>query len=317
MSRSTAESPTAPFGVRLALIALLPLLALAVYLDGQRYDPDLVELAPRQADALPGADLFPDRVAGLERAGQVRHFDKDTLYEYINGHDVYFIGAGFRGLAVSEYGDSGDGSPALVVNLYDMGAPLNAFGVLVDEAGDQEPVDVGAMGFRSGQGISFIQGPYYVQVSLFDDALSAEAAGADLTLRLAEQGNESDLVFQFPDFGEIASTRFVKQDYRGLEFLSDVLERGFERNGEEIQAFLLTGSEEEIRGLVEAFEAFFQEDEMPYQRIERNGLTYFRVHDPYEGEWFFVPLQTSLVGAYTPLDDGLIAAIEKFAGSNR
>ena len=38
------DSPTAPFGIRLALILLLPLLATALYLDGQRFDPDLVEL---------------------------------------------------------------------------------------------------------------------------------------------------------------------------------------------------------------------------------------------------------------------------------
>lgn len=317
MARPASDSPTAPFGVRLALIALLPLLALSVYLDGQRYDPDLVQLRPRQSSALPDPALFPETVAGLQRNGQVRGFDEDNLYEYINGHAEYFIGAGFRSLAVHEYGDTGDGQPALVVNLYDMSEPLNAFGVLIDEAGDQEAVDIGGMGFRNGQGLSFIQGPYYVQVRLFDDALSVDTAGADLARGLTEQEEDPGLAFGFPDLGNVTSTRFVKEYYRGLEFLNNVLERGFERNGAEIRAFLVRGSESEIGDLVGAFEAFFREDEMPYRRIDRKGLAFFHIDDPYEGEWFFVPLEDSLIGAYAPLDEALITAIERFAGSDR
>jgi len=317
MTEPVAESPTAPFAVRLALIVLLPLIALALYFDGQHYDPDLVQLEPRQAGASVAGDLFPPSLAGLQRAGQVRRFDKENLYEYIDGHAEYFIGAGFRALAVGEYGDSGNGQPALVVNLYDMGAPLNAFGVLVDEAGDQESADVGTMGFRSGQGVSFIHGPYYVQMSLFDDALPAEEAGADLAQSLAKEVKDPGLAFRFPDLGRVTATRFVKESYHGLEFLNEVLERSFERNGKEIRAFLAQGSAAEIGKLVAAFEAFFKEDEMPYQRIEQGELVFFSIEDPYEGAWFFVPLQASLVGVYAPLDDQLIAEIEKFAGNNR
>jgi len=317
MTEPVAESPTAPFAVRLALIVLLPLIALALYFDGQHYDPDLVQLEPRQAGASVAGDLFPPSLAGLQRAGQVRRFDKENLYEYIDGHAEYFIGAGFRALAVGEYGDSGNGQPALVVNLYDMGAPLNAFGVLVDEAGDQESADVGTMGFRSGQGVSFIHGPYYVQMSLFDDALPAEEAGADLAQSLAKEVKDPGLAFRFPDLGRVTATRFVKESYHGLEFLNEVLERSFERNGKEIRAFLAQGSAAEIGKLVAAFEAFFKEDEMPYQRIEQDELVFFSIEDPYEGAWFFAPLQASLVGVYAPLDDQLIAEIEKFAGNNR
>jgi hypothetical protein len=317
MAKLAAESPNAPFVVRLGLIALLPLIALALYIDGQHYDPDLVKLEPRQAGTSLTDDLFPVTLAGLQRAGQVRHFGKDDLYEYIDGHAEYFIGAGFRSLAVGEYGDTGNGQPALVVNLYDMGAPLNAFGVLVDEAGDQDSVDVGAMGFRSGQGLSFIHGPYYVQTSLFDKDLSAEAAAADLAARLAEQEKHPGLAFQFPALGEVVSTRFVKESYHGLGFLNEVLERSFERKGQEIQTFLVQGSEAEIDGLVRAFEAFFKEDEMPYRRIEQGGSMFFLVDDPYEGEWFFVPLQTRLLGVYAPLDDELVAQIKEFTANNR
>lgn len=317
MAASVPESPTAPFGVRLALIALLPLLALALYLDGQRYDPDLVELKPRQSVAGPEPTLFPEDLAGLPRAGAVRRFTEDNLYEYINGHAEYFIGAGFRGLAVGEYGSAGDGQPALVVNLYDLGEALNAFGVLVDEAGEQEAVEVGAMGFRNGQGLSFIQGRFYVQMSLFDDALSAETLGAALAGNLAGQVEKQDLAFRFPDLGTVTTTRFVKEDYRGLEFLNEVLERGFERDGREIHAFLVRATTEEIDVLIADFEAFFREDEMPYRRIERDGLSFYQIDDPYEGEWFFVPIGKRLLGVYAPVEPSLMEEIAVFADGGR
>jgi len=318
MAKPFAESPPAAFGIRLVLMVLLPLIALAIYLDGQRYDPDLVKLTPRSPDSLPTSALFPETLEGLPRLGQPRHFDKDNLYEYINGHAEYFIGAGFRGLAVGEYGDAGGDQPTLVVSLYDMGAPLNAFGVLVDEAGEQEAVDnIGTMGFGSGQGLSFIHGPYYVQMSLFNASLSAHAAGTELALRLAEQERDPGLAFRFPDLGKITSTRFIKDSYHGLEFLNGVLERSFERETGELKAFLIQGSAAETRDLVGAFESFFRDDEMPYQRIDREGLAFFRVEDPYESEWFFVPLDSGLIGAFTPLDEELMVAIEKFAENNQ
>ena len=101
MPVANPESPTAPPLVRALLIALLPILALLFYLDGQNYDPGLVDFQSGEATAFsPAADLFPETIAGLTRTGQIRRFGKDDLYEYINGHADYFIGAGFRGLAV-------------------------------------------------------------------------------------------------------------------------------------------------------------------------------------------------------------------------
>ena len=49
------------------------------------------------------------------------------------------------------------------------------------------------------------------------------------------------------------------------------------------------------------------------EKNEPHGLRFFVVEDPYEGSWFFVPLETQLVGVYGPLDDGAAAAMAAFA----
>lgn len=312
MAKSTAESPTASTPIRFLLLAALPLIATLLYLDGQHYDPGLLDFKAA-GNAESPADRFPDRIGDMERAGQVRRYDADNLYEYINGHAEYFIGAGFQDLAVGEYGDAGDGQPRVVINLYHLGKALNAFGALVQESGDQAPVEVGALGFRSGQGVSFIQGPYYVQISLFDPQIDALPAARDMAAHLARQVPATELGFHFPDFGPVLSTRFVRQYYRGMDFLNQVLERSYQRGDGEMQAFQVTGSEQEITALGDTLSAFLRDDGIPSSSEERAGLIFHRVEDPYEGEWFFVILPGQLLGVYSPLADDLSEAIARFA----
>jgi hypothetical protein len=313
MPKPLPQSPTAPAPVRLLLVLALPLVALALYLDGQDHDADLLQFEQRESPARALAVVLPARLAGLERAGQVRVFDKENLYEYINGHAEYFIGAGFRRLAVAEYGAAADGQPRLVVNLYDLARPLNAFGALVDEAGQQESVELGSLGFGSDQGVSFIHGPYYVQVSRFDPAVDALAAGRELAQTLASASPAADLAFRFPDLGTPTATRFVREYYRGMEFLNRVLERDFRRGEQELQAFLISAPNTEIRRVEEQLKQFLAGDRIPFQAEKRSGLRLVTVRDPYEGDWFFVPLEERLLGVYAPLDDALASALATFA----
>lgn len=304
--------PAAPVWVRLLLLLLLPLFALLLFLDGQDDDPGLLDLQPKTGMGSVGRDPFPPRLAGLDRNGQARSFGADDLYEYINGHADYFIGAGFETLRVGEYGSDGGGAPRLVINLYGMGSGLNAFGVLVEEAGERPAVEVGDLGFRSGSGVSFVRGPYYVQVSPFDPAVDGLRAARELASTLDRGAAGTPPAFHFPAFGTPVATRFVREYYRGMDALNRVLERTFEREGDRFDAFLLTGSGEEIEATVQALIGFLSEDGIPFVRVERNGLGFYRVEDAYEGEWFFVPLPGSLLGAYAPLDDRLARAVAAF-----
>jgi hypothetical protein len=313
MSRTNPLSPTAPAPVRWLLLLMLPLIALGLYLDGQHYDPGLLTLQPGSASPGAAAAPLPERLAGLARAGPLRAYTKDNLYEYINGHAEYFIGAGFQGLAVGDYGAGADGQPRLVVNLYDLGRPLNAFGVLVNEAGQQEAVTVGTLGFGNDQGVNFIHGPWYAQVSRFDPAVDAVAAARELAGTLADASPAGDLALRFPDLGTAGATRFVREFYHGWEFLNNVLERDFRRDDKDFKAFLVSAEGPRIGELVTTLEAFLQDEAIPLVHRERNGLSFRAVSDRYEGDWFFVPLEGRLLGVFAPLDDTLADAIAAFA----
>lgn len=309
MSRPAPNPPTAPLAIRLALLALLPLILLYLYLEGRDFEPDLLELRPAEDEI---GKVLPRRLGSLELAAPIRRYHKDNLYEYINGHAEYFISAGFQGLTVAEYGKDPEGQPQVVVNLYQMDSPLSAFGVLMNEAGTGTSLEVGALGFASDQGLSFIQGPTFIQMSLFDPALPGPELGRTLAAPLPGAGRV-DLSFGFPPLGKVLETRFVRESYRGLDFLHRVIERRFERDGRELDAFVVSASDGEIQGLTEALNRFIAHEGFPSRTETHQELSFRAVADPYEGDWFYVALPGNLLGVFAALNAALMEEIARFA----
>ncbi|MBF0309943.1 MAG: hypothetical protein HQL56_10480 [Magnetococcales bacterium] len=307
-----------PPWVRLVLLLLLPLLTLAIYWDGQRYDADLLDFtAARKEQGL--AALFPPRSGNFSRLEPVRHYGSENLYEYINGHAEYFRSAGFQQLAVGEYGPAGATQPMLVVDLFHMGEPLHAFGVLMDEAGEQAvPVAVGDSGFRVGGGLRFISGPLFVKMSTFSPQAEEQMlalAQAIHTLAGKRFGATAKAVFRFPELGRETGMRFIKESYRGMPFLNNCIEKSFVREGGEksFPTFLAPGKPENHAALLGKLEAFLQGEGISFETVSTQGLSFTRVRDPYEGEWFYVPLKEGLFGVFQPFDEELGRAIALFA----
>ncbi|GAB0056454.1 hypothetical protein SIID45300_00762 [Candidatus Magnetaquicoccaceae bacterium FCR-1] len=317
-SRMTADfSSPAVRRARILLLAILPLIALLIYLDGQRYDSGLLDFKKAGARLSPLMGLFPDQSAGLARQGEFQRFLKENLHEYVNGHAEYYLSAGFKELLVGEYGDAGAADkPRVVVDLFDMGKPLFAFGVLTGEGNNDGPeAGIGEMGFRDPRGLRFIMGPYYVKMTAFDDAVPLEEIGKSLVAAAGKSPGAMMTGFRFPEFGTAGATRFIKEKYRGLDFFNQVVERSFVWQGAGVQAFQAGGSKVESREIEERLTAFLQSEEIPVETVEKGGLTVHRVRDPYEGEWFFLRAGERLIGAFgLPLEDAW-SPLQRFVGS--
>ncbi len=281
---------------------------MGLYLEGQHYDPGLLRLEGKTGKGEETAALLPDSLGELRATGRVRRFNKDNLYEYINGHAEYYLSSGFRALAVGEYGKQADGQPDLVVNLYHMGQALYAFGVLMDEAGEgAQPVEAGSMGLLTSRGLNLIHGPYYAQFSTFNETVSLEQVARQLVQIMTDRlGEVAQLDLRFPDLGETVATRFVKEDYRGLGFLDNVLERSFQLDDRKLTAFLVQAPGPDITGLVTQLTGFLGEEGIPFAVREHNGVSYYQVQDPYEGDWFFLHRGAGLLGVFSPLDKSLL-----------
>jgi hypothetical protein len=89
--------------------------------------------------------------------------------------------------------------------------------------------------------------------------------------------------------GRVETTRFVKENYRGLAFFTRVLEQTLTGlpGAEPVRVFHPLGAS--AGPLEEQLRAFLTTEGVPFQvTAEANGARIWRVDDPYEGQWWLV-----------------------------
>lgn len=300
------------FTYRLLLIGLLPLIAFLLYFKGQHYDPALINFSSPQFTNDTMTDLFPAEISGLTRSGAVRTYTKENLFEYVNGHAEYFISAGFLKLGVGEYTLNTKDEPDIIVDIYDMGRRIQAFGLLTDESrGDLSELHQGTMGIRTPRGISFAKGQYYIKISAFNDNLSLDDFAEEIDKYIPGADDPLSGFARLPDLGDVVTTRFIKEAYRGVDFITNVVEREYDVNGNTVQVFLREGSEREIQNMITAFKDYFRNSDIPYTEEVKYGNTVYQISDPYEGDWVLIALPDALFGIYGSFDTAMINAILK------
>lgn len=72
------------------------------------------------------SDLLPDQVNGWEKQ-EDQIYNKETLFEYINGGAELYISYGFKEVLSRKYIKSGQ--PDILVELFDMNSSTNAYGI--------------------------------------------------------------------------------------------------------------------------------------------------------------------------------------------
>ncbi|MBF0606116.1 MAG: hypothetical protein HQL61_01020 [Magnetococcales bacterium] len=294
---------------RLLLVALLPVVGLTIYVTGQRYDPGLMNFKSAGSSVEGGAINFPREAGGFQLRGPVRTFNKDNLFEYVDGHAEYLINNGFVALYVAEYVAAGvaEGhSPDVVVDVYVMGKPEHAFGVLMDSApSDNNEVQVGLMGYKTENGVSFFAGSYYVHVTTFKEHSEVVSLAGAIHSALGVRAGTFSLFDRLPDIGRVVSTRYFKENYRGLDFIHNVIERRYEIDGKEVQVALVTGGKDVVDSLVSAFMTYFEKSGVTYGKSEVAGVIRYKVADKYEGDWFLIPSGDALFSVYGAVSDEL------------
>lgn len=307
---------------RIVLLGLIPCIAAVIYFRGQHYDPALIDFkgaggvagTPAAAPA-DKAVQAPEKqeIEGFRQVGDGHRYTRDNLYEHVDGHAEYFIGAGFMGLAVNDYARAGSKQEEIEVEVYDMGKGIQAFGVLSDESGDNpQPVSIGNMGFRTSGGVNFIKGRDYVKVTALNPAVPVlKFARAFSDTLPAGQDTFNKVFSRFPALGKIKKTRFVKDGYRGLDFLHNVIEREYAVGDKKVTVALMTGSAQEMKSLLASFMDYFRKSGIRYERTERDGGEAYKVMDKYEGNWFLIPAGSTVFGVFGTDDEEILKYFTK------
>ncbi len=182
------------------------------------------------------ADLLPKSGTATDwpLRAEPRSYDRATLYEYIDGAADLFLAYGFESLAHGEYRARGEYSGGVAreqklvtVDVYDMGAPVRAFGIFASERPAAATfLPAGQQGYV-GDGLgAFWVDRYYVKVSAVEGASDADVVLlAEATARVLPPGTGMPPELKrLPTTGRIAGTEgYVHQSALGHRFLQRVV----------------------------------------------------------------------------------------------
>jgi len=118
------------------------------------------------------AMLLPDRIDDWVRQDSPTTYDRETIFDYIDGAGEVYRSYAFEDVAVARYARSG--SPEITVELFDMGNAEDAYGVF-SYAREQEDSGIGGGFERKGSVLCFWQDRFYVCVAA--EQLATDAGG--------------------------------------------------------------------------------------------------------------------------------------------
>jgi hypothetical protein len=184
--------------------------------------PLLAVLLAAQAAAAPFPAPDCAAVPGWTQQGDLRSFDPETLFDYMNGNSEGYFAYGFTLMkGVTCVNTAGD---QLVIDVSQMGDPDRAWGFFVTNRDQRSPVErIGSAGQVLPRRATFAKGRYYAEIAASPDKDHREPLRAFVTALEALVPGEArvpDAVAWFPAEGlEPGSIRLVPESVLGLRQL--------------------------------------------------------------------------------------------------
>ncbi|MFZ5902824.1 MAG: DUF6599 family protein, partial [Chloroflexota bacterium] len=248
------------------------------------------------------------------------------LFEYINGAAETYLDYGFVICATAEYRPTDGRKIAVNIDIYDMGAIDNAFGIYSNGAfADANYVDLGTEGYLTESSADFFKDRYYVKATGYGKPKDvqqpvlalAKAVAANIA---AEPKRPSGETFM-PKENQIPRTlKYFRGNALGQSFLKDAFQATYQLTDGELidQPQLLVArleSPEKATEAVTRFKAFLAEA----GKILSEGPDRFVASDPYyktvavraTGKYFLCVLKAPSQEAAGKLTDAAIANLAK------
>jgi len=168
--------------------------------------------------AVGAAVAVPADVQGW-KAGAERTYDPTTIFDYIDGAGEVYRSYRFRSLAARRL--EREGKPSLVVDLFDMGSPEDAFGVFTHDL-DGEAQGVGQGSNYKGGLLSFWKDRWFVSITAEEETAETRAAVLALGRRIAAsipgEGRPPALLGLLPREGLLAERIRAFHDHLVLRY---------------------------------------------------------------------------------------------------
>jgi len=148
------------------------------------------------------AALLPEEIKGWKVAQEDRIYDRDTLYDYIDGGAELYLSYGFKRVVSRTYSTSG--RPDVVVDLFDMGTSQEAFGVF--SHGMETVDDMFGQGSLYTEGmLLFWKDRFFVSILAFPETPESKRAVLELSrtieTAIPEEGPLPEILALLPQQG--------------------------------------------------------------------------------------------------------------------
>ena len=250
------------------------------------------------------------QVSGWNLSPDIEVFNRDNLYERINGAAPLFFENNFQEMTSMIYTKEDD---YITIQAYRHATPEDAFGMYASERSSDMEHYPGIGGEAQGDeyGLYFFVGPIYVKMSANNESESVSAAmkagAAGLAEKIGYEGAYPPIINSFPGEGSIPySSAYITRNYIGHEFLKPVYTVNYELFGKKFQAFVIdAGTTENARQIVSDYFQFTKQDE---PLAEGNLL----IRDRYNGSIPIVWKGCYLIGAFDEKGDDFPKEIYDF-----
>jgi hypothetical protein len=199
--------------------------------------------SPAASDSVP-RDLLP-KPSGWKESEPSRTYAPDSLFEYIDGAAESFLAYDFRELIVDQLVREGSAAGSLTIEIYDLGAPRNAFGIYSAERyPDSRFIPAGTQGYYEEGSLNFLAGRYYVKMMCYDCGSAAEGFLTGLADSIAgkvpDKPGLPPILSAFPRSGLVAnSEKFIRRNFQGLSFLENGFQASYKVDNLEFECFII------------------------------------------------------------------------------
>jgi hypothetical protein len=222
--------------------------------------------------------------------GKVTLYDRDSLFDRINGESELYFPYGFEKLVYARYESRKDRSLALDADIYAMGSLLDAFGMFANyRRKDSTAAAIGVEGTISSSQMLFYQDRYLVRLQVTgattvgqDVLLACGKAIAQNLPRSTARPKELD-AFLVPAVVE-KSERYIASSLLGYEFFRRGLIADAVLGSDEAQVFLvLENSPDAARAAFDRYQAYLKTGGGSVRAAESSGRMSLEAVDPLYG----------------------------------
>lgn len=227
--------------------------------------------------------------------GKSLNFNKENLYERIDGASEFYLSYGFESLQVASWNKDG---AELTIEVYNHGDPLHAYGIYsIEKSAKAETSAVGLEGYGDGTTYNFVAGKYYVKMN--GTALekvagfSLKSVAAEFALTLCSKSEYPKVVGMFPKENQVSNTcQFVPSEFMGLGFLGSAVRAKYNLSGSEVTVFILERADRaEVEKMLLKYISYAE------AKIKKAAEGDFLFKDPFNGMVFLRWKGNYLIGA--------------------